>query len=99
MQTNEQLLEIFEPTLNELCPGDAFVRLYIEVTRHVNGQRTLQFQVWDSKVEEMLTATSLAELVAERENLNPINRLKQRLLEAENLANALRQKLDTKEQQ
>jgi len=99
MQTNKQLLEIFEPTLNELCPSDAFGRLYIEVTRHVNGQRTLEFQLWDSKADEMITATSLAELVAEREKLSPINRLRQRLLEAENLANSLRQKLDAKEQQ
>jgi len=99
MQTNEQLLEIFEPILKELCPGKDFGRIYVEVTRHMDGQRTFQFQAWDSKVEEMLTATSLAELVAERENLNPIKRLRQRLMEAENLANTLRQKLDAKEQQ
>ena len=99
MITNEKLLEIFKPILNELCPGDDFGRLYIEVTRHVDGQRTLQFQVWDSKVDEMLTATSLAELVTEKEKLSPINRLKQRLLEAENLANSLRLKIDVKEKQ
>lgn len=99
MITNEKLLEIFEPILNELCPGKDFGRLYIEVTRHVDGQRTLQFQVWDSKSEEICTATSLAELVTEKEKLSPINRLRQRFLEAENLAYSLRQKLDAKEQQ